>query len=71
MSAAPVSGASPSATPVTYNVRILDLSGIVYYNSNQTATNFTIPVSNLKSGNYAVVISDGKTVSGKPLVMIH
>ena len=71
MSAAPVSGATPSGTPVTYNVRVLDLSGMVYYNSKQTGNNFTIPVSNLKSGNYVVVISDGKTVSSKPLLVSH
>jgi hypothetical protein len=70
MSAAPVSGAS-SGTPVTYNVRILDLSGMVYYNSNQTANKFTIPVNNLKNGNYVVVISDGKTVSSQPLGVSH
>jgi hypothetical protein len=71
MSAAPVSGATPSGTPVTYNVRVLDLSGMVYYNSNQTANKFTIPVNNLKSGNYVVVISDGKTVSSQPLGVSH
>ena len=71
MSAAPVSGATPSATPVTYNVRVLDLSGMVYYNANQTATKFAIPVGNLKNGNYVVVISDGKTVSSQPLGVSH
>jgi hypothetical protein len=71
MSAAPVSGATLSGTPVTYNVRVLDLSGMVYYNSNQTANKFTIPVNNLKNGNYVVVISDGKTVSSQPLGVSH
>ena len=71
MPAAPVSGVTPSGTPVTYNVRVLDLSGMVYYNTNQTATRFPIPVGNLKNGNYVVVISDGKTVSSQPLGVSH
>lgn len=70
MPTAPASGA-PSSAPVTYSVRITDLFGMVYYNSNQTGNNFTIPVGNLKNGNYVVVISDGKTVSSKPLLVSH
>ena len=60
-----------SQDPVTYTVRIVDATGLVYYNSKQTAKTFSIPVSNLKNGNYVVEISDGKTISSKPLVISH
>jgi hypothetical protein len=72
-SAAPASGpAVPAAvSPVTYTVRIIDMVGTVYYTTKKTGDNFTVPVSNLKSGNYVLEISDGKTVSSKPLVVAH
>jgi hypothetical protein len=70
ISAAPAP-AVPSGAPATYTIRILDLFGMQYYNSKQTGNSFTIPVSNLKNGNYVVEISDGKTVTSKPLLIAH
>jgi hypothetical protein len=70
MPAAPAPG-GPSTAPVTYTVRIIDVLGTALYTSKKTGENFTLPVNNLKSGNYVVEISDGKTVSSKPLVVTH
>jgi hypothetical protein len=70
VSAPPAPGAS-SGVPVTYTVRVIDVVGTVYYTAKKTGNGFTIPVSNLKSGNYVLEISDGKTVSSKPLVISH
>jgi hypothetical protein len=70
ISAAPASGAK-SGAPITYTIRIIDVNGIVYYSSKKTGNNFTIPVNDLKSGNYVVEVSDGKTASSKPLLISH
>jgi Secretion system C-terminal sorting domain len=68
--ATPVSGGS-TGTPVTYAVKVVDLSGIVYYASSNKGNKFTIPVSTLKPGSYMVVVTDGKNPSGRPLVIVH
>jgi hypothetical protein len=68
--AANVSGLA-SGAPVVYTIKITDVFGILYYTSKQTGNSFSIPVSGLKSGNYVVQISDGKTVSSKPLLIAH
>lgn len=60
-----------SGSPVTYTVRVIDVSGVVYYTSRKTGNSFTIPVNNLKTGNYIVELSDGKTLSSKPLLVTH
>lgn len=70
-SSASSASTSSSASPVTYTIRVIDLSGIVHYTVRKTGNSFTIPVSSLKSGTYMVELSDGKTVSSKPLVIIH
>ncbi|HEV2481899.1 MAG TPA: T9SS type A sorting domain-containing protein [Puia sp.] len=62
---------APSASPATYTIRVVDGSGVVRYTSRKTGNSFTIPVSSLKAGNYEVELSDGKTVSGKPLLIVH
>lgn len=62
---------APFTSPVTYTIRIIDVSGVVHYTSRKTGNNFTIPVSNLKAGNYVLELSDGKTMSSKPLIIVH
>ena len=62
---------APATSPVTYTIRVIDVSGVVRYSSRKTGNNFTIPVNNLKAGNYLVEMSDGKTVSSKPLLIVH
>ena len=66
-----LAAAVPSTSPVTYTIRVIDVSGAVQYTSRKTGNAFTIPVSNLKAGNYIVELSDGKTVSSKPLLIVH
>ena len=68
--ATPVSGGS-SGTPVTYAVKVVDLSGIVYYAASNKGNKFTIPVSNLKPGSYMVVVTDGKNPSGRSLIIVR
>lgn len=62
--------AKTNSQPI-YSVRIVDASGLEHYRSKQTTNTFTIPVSNLKNGNYILEITDGKTISSKPLVIAH
>lgn len=74
--ASPGTAVSPDAvaakaTPATYTVRVIDILGTTYYTSVKTGNTFTIPVGTLKAGNYRVIISDGKTVSSKPLLIVH
>jgi hypothetical protein len=68
--AAPAAGGT-SGTPVTYAVKVVDMTGIVYYASSNKGNKFTIPVSTLKPGNYMVVVTDGKNPSGRPLVIVR
>lgn len=50
-------------------VRITDNSGITYYSGTKGGDSFTIPVSNLKDGNYIVsIIYDGK-IENLPLII--
>jgi hypothetical protein len=74
--AAPSSGVvSPPA--VTYTVKVVDLSGTLFYVSSQSVASaramsmFTVPTSKLKAGNYTVIVTDGKTTSGKNLLVVH
>ena len=60
-----------SGTPVTYAVKVVDMSGIVYYASSNKGNKFTIPVSTLKPGNYMVVVTGGKKPSGRPLLIVR
>jgi hypothetical protein len=55
----------------TYTIRVVDATGFEHYRSKQTTNKFTIPVSNLKNGNYILEITDGKTTSAKPLLIAH
>jgi hypothetical protein len=68
---AAISGTGPSGVPVTYTLKIVDLSGTLYYTSTQTGNKFTIPVGNLNAGNYIVILSDGKRATSKNLVVQH
>ncbi|WP_431209875.1 T9SS type A sorting domain-containing protein [Puia sp. P3] len=60
-----------SAGTTTYTVRIVDATGLEHHRSKQTSQSFTIPVCNLKNGNYILEITDGKTISSKPLIISH
>jgi FKBP-type peptidyl-prolyl cis-trans isomerase len=55
--------------PVTYTVKIVNSFGSLFYSSKKTGNTFTIPVGNLRKGNYLVQISDGTTVSSQTLII--
>jgi FKBP-type peptidyl-prolyl cis-trans isomerase len=55
--------------PVTYTVKIVNNFGSLFYSSKKTGDTFTIPVDNLRKGNYLVQISDGKTVLSQTLII--
>ena len=54
-----------------YKVSIYDLYGVFYYSEIRSGSSFSIPVSNLKNGNYSVRIEDGKRISVLPLIINH
>lgn len=52
-----------------YTVRIFDNYGILYSTFTKTSDSFTIPVNNLKEGNYIVTVSNNvKNYSGKLMI---
>lgn len=55
--------------PSEFNVQIIDNVGISYYSTTKTEDSFTIPVSNLRNGNYYVIITYGQKVESLPLVI--
>ncbi|MCJ7448222.1 MAG: T9SS type A sorting domain-containing protein [Bacteroidales bacterium] len=52
-------------------VRILDLYGNILFSGTRSGNSFTIPVSNLKDGNYIIQISNGINKSNLKLVIKH
>jgi hypothetical protein len=67
-----VTNTTPEAqtnVPVTYTVKIVNSFGSLFYSSKKTGDSFTIPVDNLRKGNYLIQISDGKTVSSQTLII--
>jgi len=56
---------------VIYTVKILDFNGRLHYIGTSSGNRFTIPVNNLRDGNYFVKISDGKKLSELKLVIKH
>jgi hypothetical protein len=55
--------------PVTYTVKIVNSFGSLLYSSKKSGDSFTIPVDNIRKGNYLVQISDGKAVSVQTLII--
>lgn len=55
----------------TYTVSIFNFYGILQSSVKKTGTKFTIPVGNLKDGNYFVQISNGKKTKSLPLIIKH
>ncbi|MGB8491181.1 MAG: M4 family metallopeptidase, partial [Bacteroidales bacterium] len=57
--------------PSEYRVQILNISGITYYSAIKAGDNVTIPIGNLKDGNYFVLITYGNKVESLPLIVKH
>jgi hypothetical protein len=56
---------------ITYSIRILDLWGSIQNAFTKSGPSFSIPVNNLKDGNYIIQINDGKKTSNLQLVIKH
>ena len=55
----------------TYQVRIVNSFGIVFYSTKQTGENFTIPTGNLPNGTYIIEANDGKQSYRQQLIIKH
>jgi hypothetical protein len=53
----------PDNTQTTFKVNIFDMYGKIYYSGVKSGVNFTIPISNLRQGQYYIRISEGKKAS--------
>jgi fibronectin type III domain protein/type IX secretion system substrate protein len=53
------------------SIQIIDYYGSLHYQATKSGDNFTIPVSNLKNGNYFVKITNGKKTFNLKLVVKH
>lgn len=54
-----------------YDVSILDINGILKIRKTCSGERFSIPIHNLKDGEYLVRINDGKTAATKRLIIKH
>ncbi|MFZ2339269.1 MAG: T9SS type A sorting domain-containing protein [Bacteroidales bacterium] len=52
-----------------YDVSIHDMNGVLQSRKEYSGDRFTIPVNNLKDGNYLIRIDNGKSVSVKQLII--
>ena len=69
--AAALSLQSNNSSITTYQVRIVNSFGVVFYSTKQTGDSFTIPVSNLPNGTYIVEAYDGKQSYRQQLIIKH
>jgi len=58
-----------TSTSAKYTVRIFSFVGLKRYEATFNGNSFTIPVSNLREGNYFVELSNGKKIFRKQLVI--
>ncbi len=54
-----------------YTIRIIDLFGALHYSATKTGDSFTLPVSNLKNGNYIIQVINGENISNLQLIIKH
>ena len=52
-----------------FTIRIIDFYGSLHFTTTKSGSSFTIPISNLKDGNYIVEITNGKNIINKQLVI--
>jgi hypothetical protein len=57
--------------PSDYKIQIIDYNGRSYYSATRSGDSFTIPVNNLKDGNYYVNIVYGNKIESLPLIIKH
>ena len=56
---------------IIYTIRIFDFYGNLQLSTTRSGSSFTLPISNLKDGNYIVQIANGKKSSNLQLVIKH
>jgi len=56
---------------ILYSIRIFDFYGNVQLATTKSGSSFTLPLSNLKDGNYIVQINNGKKSSNLQLIIKH
>ena len=54
-----------------YEIRIIDLYGGQHITTTRSGSEFTIPISKLKDGNYVVQLNNGKTTFNLKLIIKH
>lgn len=54
-----------------FDISIYDSYGVKYFQGKYSGDRFTIPVYNLKNGNYILKIDNGKNIANKQLVIMH
>ena len=52
-----------------FTIRVIDFYGSLHFTTTKSGSSFTIPISNLKDGNYIVEITNGKNIINKQLVI--
>jgi len=57
--------------PSDLRIQIIDNAGIICYSVNKSGDSFTVPVNNLKDGNYIVSIRFGNKIESLPLIIKH
>ncbi|HPM02836.1 MAG TPA: T9SS type A sorting domain-containing protein [Candidatus Cloacimonadota bacterium] len=57
--------------PSEFRIQIIDNAGITYFSTTKSGDSFTIPVTNLKDGNYIVIITFDKKFESIPLIIKH
>lgn len=56
---------------INYRVTILDNNGVICTNTVKNSMSFTLPIQNLRNGNYLINVSDGKSLLTCPLIVSH
>lgn len=62
---------NPAVGNAVYDVTVYDIYGIIQSRKKYSGDRFTIPVYNLKDGNYIIKIDSGKFISVKQLIIKH
>jgi hypothetical protein len=57
--------------PSDFKIQIIDNAGMTYYSAIKSGDSFTIPVNNLKNGNYLVSITFDNKIENLPLIIKH
>ncbi len=71
ISSIPISSISTNENTIAFKVTIMDNMGVVYYSVTEYSKSFTLPIQNLRNGNYIITVNDGVNIYTSPLVVMH